>query len=59
MLDPGRPRIVLGDLGVALSTNLTVNADRDRGRARSPFVEAQDDLTDLSGFQVRLRLPVE
>jgi hypothetical protein len=31
---------VLGDLFVSLAANLTVNADRDRGRAGRTFVEA-------------------
>jgi hypothetical protein len=39
VLDPARPRIVLGDLAVTLATDLAVEADRDRGRACGAFVE--------------------
>ena len=59
MLDPAWARVVLRDLLVTLAANLAIVADRDRSRAGGPFVEAQDDFADRSGFQVRLRLPVE
>jgi hypothetical protein len=39
MLDPARPRVVLGDLAVTLAANLAVETDRDRGRASRAFVE--------------------
>ena len=44
---------------VSLAAYLAIGPDRDCRRPGRAFVEAQDDLIDCSGFQVRLRLPVE
>jgi hypothetical protein len=59
VFDPTGPRIVLRDFLVALADDFPIRADRDGGRTGRPFVEAQNDLADISGFQVRFRLPVE
>jgi hypothetical protein len=48
VLDPTGLWVVLGDLAITLPSDLSVEADRDRGRAGRALVQAQDDSANFA-----------